>query len=445
MLSPRLASLIVGVGGTSRTIPAMPQRRLYLDNAATSFPKPACVHEAMLDYATRVGASPGRGAYAESRQGDRILQRCRERLCRLIGARCPDHIVFTLNATDSLNLAIHGVVGHALRVDPGRRVHLIATAMEHNSVLRPFNALAGGSVEVSFVQADPDTGLVDPDRVASEIRDETVLVAVVHASNVTGTIQPVAEISPACRDAGVPLLVDAAQSAGHLPIDVEQLGIDLLALPGHKGLLGPLGTGVLYIRPGLEDSVDALRQGGTGTVSESDVHPTSLPEKYEPGSHNMPGIAGLDAALGHLLQTGIESIRAHELELIQTMLEGLESLESLGLRLIGTHDPDLRVGVFSVVHQTIPPEVLAERLEREFGVLTRAGVHCAPRAHAAMGTLQADRPRGATRLSLGPFVTRDDVHYVLDALGRLCATGPTARFADVSEVSPSSDAPLKPV
>ena len=421
----------------------MPQRRLYLDNAATSFPKPACVHEAMLDYATRVGASPGRGAYAESREGDQILRRCRERLCRLIGGQSPDHVVFTLNATDALNLAIHGVVGHALRVDPGRRVHLVATAMDHNSVLRPFNALVGDMVDVSFVQADPDTGRVDPLLVASEIRDETVLVAVVHASNVTGTIQPVGEIGPACRDAGVPLLVDAAQSAGHLPIDVDRLGIDLLALSGHKGLLGPLGTGALYIRPGLEEAIDAVRQGGTGTVSESDVHPTSLPEKYEPGSHNMPGIAGLDAALGHLLETGVDAIREHELDLIRTMLDGLESLRPLGLTLIGTHDPDLRVGVFSVVHSTMPPAVLSERLEREFGVLTRAGVHCAPRAHAAMGTLQADRPHGATRLSLGPFVTRDDVQYVLDALGRLCAAGPSDRCADVSAAARVPDVPLK--
>jgi len=398
----------------------MPDRRLYLDNAATSFPKPACVHEAMVDYATRVGASPGRGAYAESQEGARILWRCRERLCRLIGGADPRNLVFTLNATDALNLASWGVVAYVRRADPDRRIHLVATAMDHNSVLRPFNALAVQGVDVTFVDADVRTGRVDPAEVASAIRSETVLVAVVHASNVTGVIQPIEAIAPACRAAGCVFLVDAAQTAGHLPIAADQMGIDLLAFPGHKGLLGPLGTGGLYIRPGLETCIDAIRQGGTGTVSESDTHPTGLPEKYEPGSHNMPGIAGLDAAAGYLLERGIASIREHELDLIRQMLDGLRLLESHGVKLLGTTDPDLRVGVFSVVHETISPAEIAERLEREFGVLTRAGIHCAPKAHQTMGTLHGGRFQGATRLSVGPFVTRDDVGYALEALAAIC-------------------------
>jgi cysteine desulfurase / selenocysteine lyase len=408
------------VGSGRLTIAMMPDRRLYLDNAATSFPKPACVHEAMVDYATRVGASPGRGAYAESREGARILARCRERLCRLIGGTEPNHLVFTLNASDALNMAIWGAVAHARRRNPGRRLHLVATAMDHNSVLRPFNALADEGVEVTFVDADADTGLVDAAAVASAIRSETVLVAVVHASNVTGVIQPIETIARACREAGCLFLVDASQSAGHLPIDVEGIGIDLLAFPGHKGLLGPLGTGVLYLRTGVEALVDAIRQGGTGTVSEEDTHASTLPEKYEPGSHNMPGIAGLDAAAGYLLERSVASIREHELDLIRLMLDGLTSLESQGLRLLGTQDPTLRVGVFSVVHETVSPDEMAARLERDFGVLTRAGIHCAPRAHRAMGTLSEEGACGATRLSLGPFVTRDDVQYTLKALAEIC-------------------------
>lgn len=398
----------------------MPDRRLYLDNAATSFPKPDCVLRAMVEYATHIGASPGRGAYAESREGAKVLQRCRERLCRLIGGAEPSNLIFTLNASDALNMAIWGAVSHARRTNPGRPIHLVATAMDHNSVLRPFNALAAEGVDVTFVDADERTGLVDPAAVAAAIHSETLLVAVVHASNVTGVIQPIEVIAPACRAAGCVFLVDAAQTVGHLPIDVQRMGIDLLAFPGHKGLLGPLGTGGLYIRPGIESSIDAIRQGGTGTVSESDTHPQSLPEKFEPGSHNMPGIAGLDAATGYLLETGVDGVRSHELDLMALMLDGLKSLEDSGLRLLGSTDLRQRVGVFSVAHESISPTNLAKSLEADFGILTRAGIHCAPRAHQAMGTLRGSRGDGTTRLSFGPFVTEDDVRYVIESLTLIC-------------------------
>jgi cysteine desulfurase / selenocysteine lyase len=430
-------------------------KRIYLDNAATSFPKPPQVHEAMLRFATELGASPGRGAYAESIAAAEILNTCRQRLNTLINGQDPSHIVFTLNATDALNLAIKGLLAPGRAgsggvgfqpagfggagfqpaglgragfqpassplPDGSRPLHAIATAMDHNSILRPLNALVGPRVQWTCIRADPHTGLVNPEDIARAIRPDTALIAANHASNVTGTLQPIPDIARIARQAGIPLLVDAAQSLGHIPVDVQAMGIDLLAFPGHKGLLGPLGTGGLYIRPGLEERLAPLREGGTGTVSESDKHPQSLPEKYEPGSHNMVGIAGLSASLAWILGRGVDSIREHELALIRLMLDRIEALEGSGLRLIGPRDPDRRVGVFSIAHETIDPDELARRLEADHGVLVRAGIHCAPHAHTAMGTAAAG---GAVRLSLGPFLTEADVDHACRALEQVCVAAP---------------------
>ncbi len=388
------------------------QRRIYLDNAATSFPKPACVHDAMLHYATQIGASPGRGAYAEAQEGGRILAQCRERLCRLFNGESPDHIIFTLNASDALNLAIQGIITHQLCKNPASTPHVITTAMDHNSVLRPLNAAIQRGITWTCVPCDPITGLVDPDDVANAITRDTRLVAVVHASNVTGTVQPIAKVGHICSLAGVPLLVDASQSLGHLPVDVQSMNIDLLAFPGHKGLLGPLGTGSLYIKPGWEHRLEPIRQGGTGTISESDHHPTSMPERYEPGSHNTIGIAGLNAALGSLLESGIDTIWANEQSLIDLMLEQLVPAQEQGLTLLGPPTSRDRLGVFSFIHSDIVPAEFANLLEKRFGVLSRAGLHCAPRAHQILGTLNPDKPKensGATRLSLGHFTTPQDI------------------------------------
>lgn len=385
---------------------------IYLDNAATSFPKPECVHEAVLDYMRRVGASPGRGAYAAAREGASLIDRCRERLREVVGGERGGRIVFTLNATDALNLAIKGVVRAWNRGHPGRRAHLVTTAMDHNSVLRPLNALAAGGEAVwTCADADARTGLVDAASVAAAIRHETALVVAVHASNVTGTIQPVEAIGRACRRAGVPLLVDAAQSLGHVPVDAASMGIDLLAFPGHKGLLGPLGTGGLYLRAAMDSIVEPLREGGTGSASESDVQPLTLPERFEPGSHNTPGIAGLSAAVEWLLDRGIDRVRAHEARLTQAVLDTMPG-ERDGFRLLGPDSVEGRVGVFSFAHDTISPDALAAGLESH-GFLARSGLHCAPRAHGVLGTLERG---GAIRLSVGPFVSEEIVRGAMRAL-----------------------------
>ncbi len=400
------------------------RKRIYLDNAATSFPKPASVHESMAFYATTIGASPGRGSYHESIEGGRRITRCRRLLASLFDAPDPDHIIFTLNASDALNLAIKGIA-HSERVrrvrdGSNKPVHFITTSMDHNSVLRPLNALAsdpvGAPVEWTCLDADPETGLVEPADLAGAIRPETALVVAVHASNVSGTIQPIEDLGAICRERGVPFLVDAAQSAGRVPIRAETA--DMIAMPGHKYLLGPLGTGVLLIRPGMAERIDTIREGGTGTVSEQDIQPETLPDRYEPGSHNTLGIVGLAAGVDWILRRGVDRLWADERRHIERITDALADRDAFpGLRLIGPGSAADRVGVFSFTHEALEPAEFAAILESEFGILSRAGVHCAPRAHGSFGTRHSG---GATRISLGPFITAQDIERTLEALGEIC-------------------------
>jgi len=410
---------------------SMPQgitRRLYLDNAATSSPKPPAMLEATTDYVQRLGGSPGRGAYHEALEAGRLVDECRARICTLIGANDPDHVVFTLNTSDALNLAIKGMVQGAW--DEAReRVHIITTDMDHNSVLRPLNALSQRDPERithTRVPADARTQRVDPEDVRRAIEADpgTLMVALNHASNVTGTIQDARTIGQICKQRGVCFLLDAAQSLGHIPVDVRELSVDLLAFPGHKGLLGPSGTGGLWIRPGVERRLATVREGGTGSRSEDDVQPESLPDKYEPGSPNAMGIIGLGEGVRFLLEfehagrRGIEALRAHETDLMRAFLEGIEDVE--GLTLYGSREPNDRVGVFTIAIDGLGAHECSAILESEFGILTRAGVHCAPGAHETLGTTGVG---GAVRLSLGPYLTVEDVRYVAGAVVELARSG----------------------
>ena len=383
-------------------------RRRYFDNSATSFPKPPAVAEAMAAFARDCGASAGRGAYAEARLCGQIIATCRQRLARLINAEGPERIVFTLNCSDALTLGIRGLLNGV------RGAHAVTTVMEHNSVLRPLHALARETgMETTYVGADPATGLVDPEDIRRALRPETRLLAIVHASNVTGSLQPVAEAARFARQAGVHVLVDAAQSIGHVPIDVQAWQADMVAFPGHKGTLGPLGTGVLYIRPGFEERLPTIREGGTGTISEQPVQPDSMPDKYEVGSHNAIGIAGLSEGVGWLLERGVASLREHDRRLSQAFLDGVADVPQLTV--YGPRDAERRTGVFSVNLAGYEPAQLADALEARYGILTRPGIHCAPFAHRAIGTL----PRGTCRLSFGAFTEMEDVEFAAQALREL--------------------------
>lgn len=392
--------------------------RTYVDNAATSCPKPPAVLEAMVRYARELGASPGRGAYHESRESGRLLTECRERLNRLIGGENPDHIIFTLNCTDALNIAIKGIVLHAAE-QSGGKVHVITTELEHNSILRPFNELVRvGVAEQTRVAVDPVTGLADPEDVRQAVQSNTKLIALLHASNVTGTLQDIATLGAVAREAGVRFCVDAAQSLGHYPIDVQSLGIDLLAAPGHKGLMGPLGTGLLYIRPGVEKQMSTIREGGTGSVSERDVQPDFMPDRFEAGSHNTIGLIGLSEGVNWIMQRGVEDLWRHEQALIKTMIESLTEWGAMpGFTMYGPPTIKHRCGVFSVRIDGMEPGELSDVLEREYGILTRPGLHCAPGAHRTIGSAPFG---GTTRLSFGPFLQVQDVKYAADALGQIC-------------------------
>jgi cysteine desulfurase family protein len=397
-------------------------RRIYFDNAATSFPKPPSVHEAMIHYATSIGASPGRGGYAETREAERLVRRARERVNQLINGESAQHVVWALNASDALNMAIKGVVRQRLKTHGA--AHIVTTEMEHNSVLRPLNGLREEGATVTRIAANPSTGIVNADDVIGAIQKDTCLVAVTHCSNVSGSLQPVEAIGAACRERGVLFLVDAAQSLGHIPVDVQQMNIDLLAFPGHKGLLGPSGTGGLYIRPGVESQLATYREGGTGSKSEHDVQPDTMPDKFEPGSHNAIGIIGLSEGVQFVIERGVEKLRAHELPLIQKILDAFTGDNApQELRLLGPTKAEERTGVFSFVHQTIAPLCFAELLEHQFGILSRAGLHCAPLAHATFGTAPP-QGQGAVRLSFGPFTTEQDVNDAILALQQICREAP---------------------
>lgn len=385
--------------------------RLYLDNAATSFPKPARVLEAMTRYAADLGASAGRGGYSEAVETGRLIHDCRRRINRLIHGEKPEHVIFCLNCSDALNLAIKGLIG------PHAKGHAICAQMDHNSILRPLGGLRDrGIIETTCLPVDPATQQVDPDDVRKAIRPDTRLLALTHASNVTGVVQPIRAIGRIARERGVPMIVDAAQSIGHLPIDVREDFIDLLAAPGHKGLMGPLGTGFLYIRPGIEKKLGTLREGGTGSVSELETQPDFLPDKYEPGSHNAIGIIGLSEGVRWIMEQTIEKLAEHERELIDAFLDGIADVE--GLRCFGPRALPGRIGVMSVRIEGYEPQELASVLESSFGILTRAGLHCAPLAHQAIGTLLTG---GTTRLSFGPLVSVKDVQYAAESLRQIAA------------------------
>lgn len=388
--------------------------RIYADNAGTSCPKPPVVIEAMVLFAKECGVAAGRGSFAESRLCHKIIADCRQRMASLINAAADDWIVFAMNCSEALNIAIRGLLATAPRGS-----HAIATAMEHNSILRPYHAMADQyGIEFDIIACDPESGIVDPGDIARAIRPETKLISCIHASNITGTIQPVAQVAAIAREHGIPCLIDASQTAGQLPIDIQAIGADFMAFPGHKSLMGPLGTGMLYIKAGRDRLLSTMKEGGTGTQSELTSQPTNMPDKLEIGSPNAVGIAGLGASLAWLLDKGVATIREHDQSLGNLFLQLTQDIWNLDL--YGPKDMKCRVPTFSVNIAGLKPLELAQRLENEYGVLTRAGLHCAPLAHKTVGSF----PDGACRLSFGIFNTQEQVHRVAEALAEIATDKP---------------------
>lgn len=377
---------------------------IYLDTAATSYQKPECVYTC-VQQAMRECANPGRSGHAPALRSGRMVYAVREQVSDFFHVGDPDRVIFTSNATDALNLAIQGMAR------PGG--HIVTTSMEHNSVMRPLHALEARGVSHTVVWGDPVTGVVSGAQIAAALRPETCLVVCTHASNVTGTLMPVEEIGSVCRGRGIPFLVDASQSAGAYELDMETMPIDLLACPGHKGLLALPGTGILCLGPKI--SPQPLKQGGTGSFSEDMEQPKLFPDRYESGTLNTVGIASLGAGIRYLTERGVAEIRRHEEGLCAMMLAGLSGLP--GITLYGPQDAARQAAVVSFNFHNMDCSEATMMLDGSYGVCVRSGLHCAPLAHKTVGSF----PAGAVRVSFGPFNTEGEVATVLNAVRVLCA------------------------
>jgi cysteine desulfurase/selenocysteine lyase len=375
---------------------------IYLDNAATSFPKPSSVYESVMKAMKVYGANPGRGSHAMAIEGARIIYETRELLADLFNLDDPLRVIFTFNATDSLNMAIKGILK--------RGDHVVTTEMEHNSVLRPIKELEKSGVENTIVKCGTD-GSINVYDLEKAIRDNTKLIVTTHVSNLTGTIFPAEEIGKVCRAYKIPYLLDASQSAGVLTIDMKKYNISFLAVPGHKGLLGPQGTGALLINSDIE--VKQLKEGGTGSQSASLDHPNFYPDKLEAGTHNLPGIAGLNAGLKYILKRGTESIYSHEKNLLDIFITELK--KNPKIKIYGPESIDDRIGVVPINIEGMDSSEVANIMDREYGIAVRPGLHCAPLAHKAIGTEKL----GAVRFGVGPFNKKKDIMAAVKALKEL--------------------------
>lgn len=372
---------------------------IYLDNAATTYPKPEKVYDAVLDCMKNYCANPGRAGHKLAMRAAREIYDARENIAKLFNIDNPMTIVFTNNATDSLNLAIKGVVK--------KGDHIITTSMEHNSVIRPIKSLEKDGIENTIVECDKD-GFLNPDDIKNAIKKNTKLIVTTHASNVVGTIVDIKSVGEIAKEKNILYLVDASQTAGVYDINVKDINVDMIAAPGHKCLLGPQGTGILYIKEDL--NVDILKEGGTGSRSEDLFQPDLTPDKYESGTHNTPGIVGLNEGVKFILETGIDNIRAHEEELCQYMLDRLREVPNIVI--YGPKDSKKRAAVISINIPKIDSGEITFLLDSEYNIATRSGIHCAPLAHKTLGTIE----QGAVRFSLGYFNTKKDIDEAVKAL-----------------------------
>ena len=378
---------------------------IYLDNVATSFPKPEGVSTAMKTYLDQVGATINRSVYGSAQDAGLVTLQLRQRLKKLFHfPEAVTHVILTPGATWGLNMVIKGFL------KPGD--HCIVSSMEHNAVMRPLLQLQG--VEFDRIPCNRE-GLLNPADVEKLIRPNTRLLVMAHGSNVCGSVQDAKAVGEICRKHGIAFVLDAAQTAGHYPVDFEAFGLSALCVPGHKGLLGPSGIGALLMTDAFAKALDPIVAGGTGSASDSEYLPDYLPDRFESGTPNLPGIYGWEAALKYVETRGVEGLRAHEMALCQRFLEGLSSIE--GVALCGTKDLNRRVGVVSVDFLHKDNAEAAFELEMDYGILTRCGLHCAPSAHKTLDTF----PRGTVRFSLGFASTEADVDAALCAIRSICS------------------------
>lgn len=377
---------------------------IYLDNASTSFPKAPTVATAMSDYITNRGININRGSYALAYDVEDIIYTTRQRLNTLFNGHDPSHVIFTQNVTMSLNMVIKGLLKAG--------DHVLVSSMEHNAVMRPLTQLLDKGITFDIIPCDV-TGSIELDSIKSLIRPNTVAMIINHASNVCGTIQPLESIGSICKDHNLQFIVDAAQTAGVIPIDVKACHIDALCFTGHKGLLGPQGIGGIILTKEMAQTLTPLIAGGTGSFSHLETMPTHMPDAFEAGTLNLPGIIGLNEGLAYIESQGMENIHNHELALTQAFLEGLQSIDVVNI--IGKQDIQDRTAVVSITIDSMDLASIAYELESNYHIMTRVGLHCAPRAHQTLGTY----PDGTVRFSFGYANTHEDVESALSALHRI--------------------------
>lgn len=393
-------------------------QQLYLDNASTTFPKPQVVADAVYQYITHAGTNISRGTCATS--SENLVYTTRELLCDFFGAEDSKNVIFTKNVTESLNIIIKGLLRSG--------DHVLVSAMEHNAVMRPIQQIGTelttdnapiDAITFSRIPCDAE-GALRLDALPQLVRPNTRAIIMTHASNVCGTVQPLSKVGSFCQKHGLRFIVDSAQSAGILPLNMQELHIDALAFTGHKGLLAPQGIGGLLLRENIIDEITPLIVGGTGSLSHTERTPRFLPDKFEAGTLNLPGIAGLQAALVWLRQQGLEKIRTHELMLTQQLLDGLHQLEAQGLlRIVGKKNCNERLGVVSIATEKMDIAELAFILADKYAIATRVGLHCAPHAHKTLGTY----PTGTLRFSFGWHNTAAEVSVALHALKEVLSHG----------------------
>ena len=377
---------------------------IYLDNASTSFPKAPTVATAMSDYITNRGININRGSYALAYDVEDIIYTTRQRLKTLFNGHDPSHVIFTQNVTMSLNMVIKGLLKAG--------DHVLVSSMEHNAVMRPLTQLLDKGITFDTIPCD-SSGSIQMDAIEPLIRPNTVALIINHASNVCGTIQPLASIGAICKAHNLQFIVDVAQTAGVIPIDVKACHIDALCFTGHKGLLGPQGIGGIILTKEMAQTLPPLIAGGTGSFSHLETMPTHMPDAFESGTLNLPGIIGLNEGLAYIESVGMENIHNHELALSKAFLEGLQSID--GINIVGKQNIQDRTAVVSITIDGMDASSIAYELESAYHIMTRVGLHCAPRAHQTLGTY----PEGTVRFSFGYANTLEDVEAALSALHRI--------------------------
>lgn len=382
----------------------MMMNRVYLDNAATLYPKAPGVGDTVKHFIDDIGCNVKRGVYKSSLSAEEMVFETREQLCILFNFDKPENVIFTQNITQSLNYILKGFLTGG--------DHCIVSSMEHNAVMRPLTQLKGVGVEFSRIQCDT-FGRLNPKDIIGQIKSNTKAVIMTHASNVCGTVLPIYEVGEICKEKGLSFIIDSAQSAGALRLDWKQLNADAIAFTGHKGLMGPQGIGGFVVSDKLANAMSSLITGGTGSFSDSEEQPEYLPDKFEAGTPNIPGIFGLNAALKYLESIGIENIWSNEMRLTSTFINEISNMK--GVMLAGLEDIIGRTAVVSLDFQERDNAEISYELDKEYGIMTRCGLHCAPSAHKTLGTF----PQGTVRFSFSHFNTMEEIKYTVDAINKI--------------------------